>query len=214
MPVSGVAMRASATVPLEMFVPFSAVRFTPEAAGSVAGKRASGTVPEPRFVAFNAVKLTPESAGNVAPVSVSAEAVTVIFAEPLNEVPLIVRAVCSVVAVPALPVTVVWSPVFVPLKLEPVTAPEAVTVAALTVPVNVGDASGALRSSAVCCAVETGLFASLVFVTLPSPTCAAVMPVGVPVKAGEASGALSASAAVVVLATAAASAVAPCAAVA
>lgn len=38
------------------------------------------------------------------PVSVPAAAVTVIFADPLNDVPLIVRAVCNVVAVDAFPV--------------------------------------------------------------------------------------------------------------
>ena len=43
-------------------------------------------------------------------------------------------------------------------------------VGKVTVPVNVGDAIVALRSSAVCCAVDTGLLASLVLSTLPSPT--------------------------------------------
>ena len=32
----------------------------------------------------------------------------------------------------------------------------------VTIPVNVGEARGAFRSSAVCCAVEMGLFVSLV----------------------------------------------------
>ena len=54
-------------------------------------------------------------AARVAPVSVPASAVTVMFAVPSNDVPLIVRAVCNAVAVPALPETLVWSPVLVPL---------------------------------------------------------------------------------------------------
>ena len=53
-----------------------------------------------------------------------------------------------------------------------------------TVPVNDGLESGAFKSSAVCCAVDTGLFASLVLVTSPSPTIDAVMPPTVPVKVG------------------------------
>ena len=39
----------------------------------------------------------------VEPVNVPAAAVTVISAEPLNETPLMFRAVCNTVAVPALP---------------------------------------------------------------------------------------------------------------
>ena len=58
-----------------------------------------------------------------------------------------------------------------------------------TVPVNVGEASGALRSSAVCVAVDTGLLASEVLLTLPRPTCVAVTPETVPVNVGEAIGA-------------------------
>ena len=58
-----------------------------------------------------------------------------------------------------------------------------------TVPVNVGLAIVGLsrlafRSSAVCCAVETGLPASEVLLTLPSPTIEAVMPCTVPVNVG------------------------------
>lgn len=49
--------------------------------------------------------VTPEA--NVAPVRVPAAAVTVIFALPSNDVPLIVRGVCNIVALPALPVIVV-----------------------------------------------------------------------------------------------------------
>ena len=48
----------------------------------------------------------------------------------------------------------------------------------VTVPVNVGDASGALRSSAVCAAVETGLSASEVLSTLLKPTSAFTSPEG------------------------------------
>ena len=64
-------------------------------------------------------------------------------------------------------------------------------VGAVGVPVNAGEASGALKSSAVCVAVETGLLASEVLSTLPSPTCVAVTPETVPVNVGEAIGALS-----------------------
>ena len=49
-----------------------------------------------------------------------------------------------------------------------------------TVPVNVGDAKFALRSSAVCCAVETGFAVSAVLSTLPSPTMDLVIPTVVP----------------------------------
>ena len=66
--------------------------------------RAEGIVPLVNCVAFKEVRLAPERAGSVAPVNVSAEAVIVIFAEPLNETVLIVLAVCSVVAVKAFPV--------------------------------------------------------------------------------------------------------------
>jgi hypothetical protein len=48
------------TVPEPRFEAFKAVRLTPLAAGSVAGKRASGTVPVVRFEAFNAVREAPE----------------------------------------------------------------------------------------------------------------------------------------------------------
>jgi hypothetical protein len=54
------------TVPEVNCVAFSAVRFTPLAAGSVAGKRASGIVPDVSSVAFSAVRLTPDAAGSVA----------------------------------------------------------------------------------------------------------------------------------------------------
>ena len=62
-------------------------------------------------------------------------------------------------------------------------------------PVNVGEASGALRSSAACAAVLTGLAVSAVLSTLPRPTIVLVTPVTVPVNAGDASGALRSSAA-------------------
>lgn len=56
---------------------------------------------DPKLVRLDEV--TPEA--KVAPVSVPASAVTVIFAVPSNDTPLIVLAVCRAVAVPALPVT-------------------------------------------------------------------------------------------------------------
>ena len=75
-------------------------------------------------------------------------------------------------------------------------------VGIVTVPVKVGEASGALRSKAVWVAVETGLLASLVLSTLPRPTSPLTKPVGavidapvgivtVPVKVGEAKGAFA-----------------------
>ena len=59
------------------------------------------------------------------PVSVVASAVTVISALPSNATPLIFLVAANLVAVPALPVMVVWSPVFVPLT---VASPETVNV--------------------------------------------------------------------------------------
>ena len=59
---------------------------------------------------------------------------------------------------------------------------------------NVGDAKLALRSSAVCCAEETGLAASDVLFTEPRPTIAAVIPLTVPVNVGDAKLALRSSA--------------------
>ena len=55
-----------------------------------------------------------------------------------------------------------------------------------TVPVKVGEARSALRSRAVCCAVETGFAVSAVLLTEPSPTMVAVIPETVPVNVGEA----------------------------
>ena len=68
---------------------------------------------------------------------------------------------------------------------------------AVAVPVNAGLARGALRSSAVCVAVETGFAASEVLFTSASPTCAFVTPLTVPVNVGDAIGALRSSAACV-----------------
>lgn len=62
------------------------------------------------------------------PVSVPAAAVTVMLAVPSKDTPLIVLAVCRAVAVPALPVTEVWSPVFVPLCVPFVIVAEPLTV--------------------------------------------------------------------------------------
>ena len=69
-----------------------------------------------------------------------------------------------------------------------VTLPRLTIVAVIpeTVPVKVGPAKLAFKSNAVCCAVETGLLASLVFVTLPRLTIVAVTPETVPVKVGPA----------------------------
>ncbi len=70
----------------------------------------------------------------------------------------------------------------------------------VTVPVNVGEARFALRSRAVCVAVETGFAVSAVLSTEPKPTSPLTKPVGavidapvgivtVPVNVGEAIGA-------------------------
>ena len=53
-----------------------------------------------------------------------------------------------------------------------------------TVPVNVGLASGANKFNAAWVAVDIGLLASEVLLTLPRPTMAAVMPLTVPVNVG------------------------------
>ena len=70
--------------------------------------------------------------------------------------------------------------------------PTIVAVMPDTVPVKVGEASGAFKSKAVCVAVEIGLSISVVLLTFAKPTMVAVIPEIVPVKVGEASGALSA----------------------
>lgn len=76
--------------------------------------------------------VTPDD--RVDPVSVPAAAVTVIAAVPSKATPLMFRAVASFVAVPALPDTVVWSPVLVPERLEPPTVPEAATEVGVMAP--------------------------------------------------------------------------------
>jgi hypothetical protein len=60
----------------------------------------------------------------------------------------------------------------------------ALIVGAASVPVNVGLASGANKFNAVWVAVDIGLLASEVLLTLPRPTMAAVMPLTVPVNVG------------------------------
>ena len=64
----------------------------------------------------------------------------------------------------------------------------------LTVPVNVGLASGALKFNADWVAVLMGLFASLVLFTFPNPTIELVIPLTVPVNAGLARFAFNANA--------------------
>ena len=71
--------------------------------------------------------------------------------------------------------------------------PDAVIFTAVAVPVKAGLAKLAFRSKAVCVAVDTGLLASVVLLTLASPTIVAVMPETVPVKVGLAFGAYVAS---------------------
>jgi hypothetical protein len=57
--------------------------------------------------------------------AVESTAFMVMFAEPLNETPLINLAFWRTVALPLLPLTVVWSPELFPLRLLPEMAPEA-----------------------------------------------------------------------------------------
>ena len=68
-----------------------------------------------------------------------------------------------------------------------------VPVGKLGVPVKVGDSMGAFRFKAVCPAVLTGLFASVVLSTFAKPTIDLVIPPTVPVKVGLSIGALSAN---------------------
>jgi len=62
--------------------------------------------------------------------------------------------------------------------------PDKSNVGYTTVPVNVGDAKLDFKFKAVCVAVDTGLFASLVLSTLPKPTIVLSIPLTVPVKVG------------------------------
>ena len=59
-------------------------------------------------------------------------------------------------------------------------------VGAVGTPVKAGDAKFDFKSSAACCAVDTGLFASLVLSAFPSPTIPLLIPLTVPVKVGDA----------------------------
>ncbi len=99
-PVSA-AVLAAGSVPVIVEVPSATVNPAPVAP--------TVSVPVPVIDEFTTELLS------VVPVNVPAAAVTVIGAVPSKFTPLIARAVCSAVAVPALPVMVVWSPVFVPL---------------------------------------------------------------------------------------------------
>ncbi len=82
--------------------------------------------------------VTPEL--SVLPVRVPAAAVTVMSAEPLKEVPLMLRAVCKIVAVPALPV------------MEPVMG--LVTVKLVRVPTEVSEELTMLEPSVVALRTE------------------------------------------------------------
>ena len=73
----------------------------------------------------------------VVPVSAPASTITVIFAVPLKLVPLIVLAVSNAVAVAALPVILVWSPVLLPLTVASFDAVSVLPAAIVKVPVPV-----------------------------------------------------------------------------
>ena len=60
--------------------------------------------------------------------------------------------------------------------------PVAVNPDVVNVPVNVGDAKGAFKSSADCVAVDIGFNKSVVLSTLDNPTIALVIPFVVPVS--------------------------------
>ena len=66
----------------------------------------------------------------------------------------------------------------------------AVCVGAVGLPVRAGEANGASKFNAAWVAVDIGLLASEVLLTLPRPTIAAVMPLTVPVNVGLAMGAV------------------------
>ena len=94
-------------------------------------------LPNPSFV-----KAPEALAGTVLPLIRSTVAAAVTLVDPLNvglvqttsPVNAIVRPVCNAVAVAAFPVIVVWSPVFVPDKLDPEMAPEAATLVGVMAP--------------------------------------------------------------------------------
>ena len=83
---------------------------------------------------------------------------------------------------------------FASVVLSALLRPTIAFVMPLTVPVKVGDAKFAFKSSAVCCAVLTGLLTSLVLSALARPTMALVIPLTVPVKVGDAKFAFKSSA--------------------
>lgn len=90
----------------------------------VQAQPATAGVPSPSKtrLAVSVVAPVPPLATVTVSESVDPAAVTVIAADPSKLTPLMARAVCSTVAVPALPVIVVWSPVLVP-ELVPENVP-------------------------------------------------------------------------------------------
>ena len=78
-------------------------------------------------------------------------------------------AVPPITRLPPIPTPPVTTSAPVPVVVD-IAVPVTDTTGVVTVPVKVGDAIVAFKSNAVCCAVETGLLASLVLSTLPSPT--------------------------------------------
>ena len=115
----------------------------------------------------------------------SASTGVVLLVAPLSSAPMVVVVSAGVAESP------VFVPVLVPL---PAGAPTIAAVMPPTLPVNVGAARLAFRLSAVCCAVDTGLPASLVLSTEPRPTIDFVIPLTVPVNVGDVVGAFASSA--------------------
>ena len=79
------SIRAIGSVPDVISLAFSAVKFTPLVAGSVAGNLPFGIVPEPRFDAFSAVSDAPEPLNDVAvatPVTITPELLTLSLVVP------------------------------------------------------------------------------------------------------------------------------------
>tara|TARA_R110000868_G_scaffold410412_1_gene698381 strand:- start:22 stop:561 length:540 start_codon:yes stop_codon:yes gene_type:complete len=122
--VTALPLLVTSPLRLGMVVTVAALPVTDPAIGAVTVRPPS----VPTLVSEEAV--TPEF--RVAPVSVPAAAVTVMFPVPLNEVPLIVLAVCKAVAVAAFPDVDPDAPVTLPVI-------GAVTVSEPRVPTDVSD---------------------------------------------------------------------------
>ena len=112
--------------------------------------------------------------GNAVPVKVFAAAVTVMLADPSKLTPLMVLGVCKIVALPAFPVTLDWSPVLLPDTLDvPATVNVNVPVASVPLPVILTPFKVVAVASPRIGVISVGL----VFMTnlLPVPVCDATL---------------------------------------